>query len=276
MFDFGNKTIKLNLLNLNYLSNNYFTYSVSNFNVYNNLHYAKQNRWLLKNSLLSNNSISHLYYITQTKNFIGNTLYNSLNTSQNIWNSSKLTQLSKTSELINLSFFQNNNILNMFNSNKTHLTPLNTSSSTLQNFNLFENSQLWNTKKYFFTNQLKSQVSHLHNLPNQDPAILNIGTNNIKWVTLFNYLNISFIHQVKGLFTSTNLLSTDNVTNQSAPFLNKFLLPSVDFDFLKTTNTSFLLHLTTINNSFSIPVYLFSSNKLINYSTQTKLNFYVK
>jgi hypothetical protein len=143
-FDFQNKTVTLNLTNLNTLSNNSFIHNLVNFNIYTNLKHSKQNRWLLKNSLLSNTSTINLHHITQTKNLVGNTLYNSLNTSQNIWNSSKLTQLSKTSELVNLSFFQNNNFVGNFSENLKNLTLFNTNSSNSQNFNLFEYSQLWN------------------------------------------------------------------------------------------------------------------------------------
>lgn len=43
-FNFLNKIIKLNLINLNMLSNNHFIHSLSNYNIYRNLNYSKQNR----------------------------------------------------------------------------------------------------------------------------------------------------------------------------------------------------------------------------------------
>jgi hypothetical protein len=88
--------------------------------------------------------------------------------------------LSKTSELINLSFFQNNNFIKTLPQNVTNLSLYNTSSSNAQNFNLFEYSQLWNNKKFFFTNQLKLQVSHLGNLPNQNYYQITTTGNNMK------------------------------------------------------------------------------------------------
>jgi hypothetical protein len=83
-FDFDSKPVTLSLSNLNTLQNYKVTQSLSNFNIYSNLNYSKQLRWATKNSLLSNTSTSDLFYFTQSKNIIGNTLYNSLNTSQNI------------------------------------------------------------------------------------------------------------------------------------------------------------------------------------------------
>lgn len=67
-----------------------------------------------------------------------------------------------------------------FSKNSLNLTLLNTNSSNSQNFNLFEYSQLWNNKKFFFTNQLKSQVSELSNLPNKNLYETKIINNNTK------------------------------------------------------------------------------------------------
>ena len=83
-FDFTTKSIQLSLGDLNSLQGNSLMKSLSNFNTYANLNHSKQLRWATKNSLLSNTSTSDLFYFTQAKNVIGNTLYNSLNTSQNI------------------------------------------------------------------------------------------------------------------------------------------------------------------------------------------------
>jgi hypothetical protein len=60
------------------------SFSLSQLNIYANNLQAKQNRWVLKNSLLSNTNTTDLFYFTQTKNLIGNTLYDSLNTSSHI------------------------------------------------------------------------------------------------------------------------------------------------------------------------------------------------
>jgi hypothetical protein len=154
-FNFSNKTINLNFKTLNNFNNHLFTSNLSNFNIYTNLQQSKQNRWLLKNSLLSNANNLELFYFTQAKKLIGNTMYNSSVTSQNIWNSSKLTQVSQTSELLQLSLFQNLILGQKFFTNNQQLELTGNTPTGLYNFDLFENSVIWNTKKYFFNNQLK-------------------------------------------------------------------------------------------------------------------------
>jgi hypothetical protein len=146
-------TINSNLLqNLN---NHRFGIILNDLNIYDNLRQTKQDRWLLKNSLLSNSTTVDLNAFTQTKKLLGMNLFESSNTSRNIWNSSKLTQLTQTEELQKLSLFQNFLGLNK-GSSTNELNLLSEGSSGLQGFNWFETSSLWTTKKYFFTNQLKS------------------------------------------------------------------------------------------------------------------------
>jgi hypothetical protein len=149
------KFYTINTSILQNLNNHQFGIILNNLNIYDNLRQAKQDRWLLKNSLLSNSSTIDLNAFTQTKKLLGMNLLESSNTSRNIWNSSKLTQLTQTEELQKLSLFQNFLGLNT-NSSINTLNLLNEESSGLQGFNWFETSSLWTTKKFFFTNQLKS------------------------------------------------------------------------------------------------------------------------
>jgi hypothetical protein len=258
-FAFDNKSLKLSLSTLNKLQNSSMVSYLSNFNIYKNLNQSKQNRWLLKNSLLSNSSTSNLFSFTQAKNLMGNTLYSSLNTSQNIWNSSKLTQLSKTNELLNLSFFQNNNLKNSFKNTNLNLTLFGKSPSDIQNFNFFETSQLWNTKKFFFTNQLKSNSLQLTNSLN-DSNLLNKQdyASKPKLTTLINLLNYSLQNQTQGLLVSTPFKTQLHHQNSLISSLDSTIYTN-DLDHLKTFNANFLLDLTTINSTFSMPIYVFTS-----------------
>ena len=162
-FNFDNKSLAITLSDINELSNSKYNNALSNFNVFANLNQSKQNRWLLKNSLLSNSISSNFFHFTQAKALVGNSLYSSEGTSNNIWNSSKLSQLSSINELKTLSFFKSNSFLNtnLYNSDTLKLTQ--NSPSTIHNFNLFEESQFWNVKKYFYSTQLKSNILQLNN-----------------------------------------------------------------------------------------------------------------
>ena len=66
------------------LNNQRFGIILNNLNIYNNLTQSKQDRWLLKNSLLINSSTVDLNAFTQTKKLLGMNLFESSNTSRNI------------------------------------------------------------------------------------------------------------------------------------------------------------------------------------------------
>lgn len=60
------------------------TATLSNFNIYTNLGQSKQDRWLLRNSLLANSSSVDANAYTQTKKLLGTTALDSKSTSANI------------------------------------------------------------------------------------------------------------------------------------------------------------------------------------------------
>ena len=57
---------------------------LNNLNVYSNLNQSKQDRWFMKNSILSNSSTVDLNAFTQAKKLVGVNLLDSSNTSSNI------------------------------------------------------------------------------------------------------------------------------------------------------------------------------------------------
>jgi hypothetical protein len=193
----ANKAINLSLIDLNSINNNSFSLGLSHLNIYNNINQSKQNRWLLKNSLLSNTTTTNLYYFTQSKTLIGNTLYNSLNTSSNIWTSAKFSQFAKSSELLNLSTFQSlinkqTSLQNTDNVKLARWVP-----AGLKNLNFFENSNLWSTKKYFMTTQLRANTLKLSNLPNVNSLIdSNPSLDRSKLELLLNLHSYSLTHQL--------------------------------------------------------------------------------
>ena len=264
-FGFKNKSVTLDLKTLNALNNTSFMKNLSNLNVYTNLNQSKQNRWLLKNSLLANTSTTDLFKFTQAKSLVGNTLFDSSSTSHNMWNSSKLTQLSKTSELVNLALFQNVNLGKEFFAFSNNLSLLSATPANLQNFDFFEESRLWTTKKYFFTNQLKSNTLALTNTV--DPSLVNlVGSNsvNAKLNLLLSIKNTSLEQQTVLLSFVTNPNVSENIKKS---FLNTGGVGvSGDYDHLRNLSGGFVSALTstTAVSNTSVNLLTQTSNKLLN------------
>jgi hypothetical protein len=248
---------------LNYINNHLLSFSLSQLNIYSNLNQSKQNRWLLKNSLLSNTINTDLYYFTQAKTLIGNTLYNSLNTSSNIWTSSKFSQLSKSAELINLSTFQTLNNKQLFTKNSDNFKVLKHAPASLINFNFFETSKLWNNKKYFITNQLKSNTLQLNNTSNfQVSSNLASNLNQSKLMILLNMYTYSLTHQlvkINNFITDDKTNRKDNTSiSQKSTFL--YYEAFSDFDHLKNFNLILLLHTTSVSATTNLPIYVYTQN----------------
>lgn len=275
--NFDNKSISINLNNLNELSKSNYNNVLSNFNVFLNLNQSKQNRWLLKNSLLSNSMSLNFFHFTQAKALVGNSLYSSEGTSSNVWNSSKLSQLSSINELKTLSFFKSNSFstLNQYNSDILKMTQ--NSPNTIHNFNLFEESQFWNIKKYFYTTQLKSNILHLSNLNFNELSDLNNNTSNkSKLQLLLNQHLNSLPSQILPFYNSSPTVVFDKKLYTPKNLdTNNMLLEGYEFDHLKLFNSNFLISLTTSNSSNELSVHNLSSSStnlsLLNKSLKFKL-----
>lgn len=258
-FNFTNKSINLDLKTLNNLNSNSFMKNLSNLNVYTNLNQSKQNRWLLKNSLLANTSTTDLFKFTQAKNLVGNAVYDSAVTSHSVWNSSKLTQLSKTNELLNLSLFQNLNLSKESFGSSNYLNLLNSTPAHLHNFDFFEDSRLWTTKKYFFTNQLKANTLVLSNTNAQSLASRSEAATWNTWLSvLLNTKNASLGHQINSLSFST--FTRFNTTLSNKQFSTTFSAFASDLDLLRESNGAFLTSVTSTSASVNTSVYSFATS----------------
>jgi hypothetical protein len=235
------KFYTINTSILQNLNNHQFGIILNNLNIYDNLRQAKQDRWLLKNSLLSNSSTIDLNAFTQTKKLLGMNLLESSNTSRNIWNSSKLTQLTQTEELQKLSLFQNFLGLNT-NSSINTLNLLNEESSGLQGFNWFETSSLWTTKKFFFTNQLKSNHTVITKSVNTTSFTKVYSPN-----TVFNFTsnvhNATLVNQLNNLNTMFQYTNLNSPTPDHVSTANLFVSLG-EVDLLKSVNLNIINTLT--------------------------------
>ena len=276
-FNFSNKSISLTLNNLNNLSKSNYNNTLLNFNVFNNLNQSKQNRWLLKNSLLSNSISPNFFQFTQAKALVGNSLYSSTGTSTNVWSSSKLSQLSAANELKTLSFFKSNSLSLSNLNNLNVLRTIQNSPNTIENFNLFEESQFWNIKKYFYSTQMKSNLLQLTNL-----RINNFEVKNSSFSTksqlqlLLNQQLQSFPLQVSPFYNSNCLnLSSDNSASSFSQDSSSMLLEGYEFDHLKLFNSNFLISLTATKSSNSLTVHNISnvSQNSSEFNTQLRFKF---
>ena len=247
------------------LINSYNTaLSMTNLNTRKGLKSSKEDRWLLRNSLLSENLVLNSNAFTQSKKLLGVNMLNSSSSQKNVWSSTKLGSLSgeasgnfisNTQELF-LNKSLNNSVLDQFN----------TGSPSLDNFNFFENSRMWVTKKYFFTNQLKNNINTL-----TSSGLGNTATSKQDSDQLFNLLvshnNQNLIKQLTYLNLNLNQTSThfSKILNSST---YDIYLNGGDTDLLKLNNISFLNKLTYSTSNSNL--YYFST--LIQFTTDKESN----
>jgi len=134
--------------NLNKISTYNTALAITNLNTQDALRNAKQDRWLVRNSILSENLILNSNAFTQAKKLLGVNFLNSDTASKNVWSSTKLHSLDNSTSTNFIS-----NLQELFSSQPLRndsLTQLNFTNPNLDNFNFFENSRMWLVKKYFF------------------------------------------------------------------------------------------------------------------------------
>jgi len=164
-----------------------------------------------------------------------------------------------------LALFQNVNLGKEFFTFGNNLSLLNATPANLQNFDFFEESRLWTTKKYFFTNQLKSNTLTLTNTI--DPSLINlVGSNssNAKLNLLLSIKNTSLEQQIVLLSFATNSNVSENIKTS---FLNTGGVGvGGDFDHLCNLSGGFVSALTstTAVSNTSVNLLAQTSNKLLN------------
>lgn len=238
--------LDLNSALLNEVSSYNVALSLTGLNTQESLKTSKEDRWLLRNSLLSESIIINSNSFTQSKKLLGVNFLSSDNASKNVWNSTKLNALT-SSESSN--FISNLQELFSINTPNNQSLAHNTQASTdTSNFNFFENSRMWLTKKYFFTNQLKNNHKAL-TVSNNTVSTTHQNSSN---VYLFNTLtslqqqnpNSQLVNLTLSLRPgSTELLSSGSM------FTYDMYISNGDLDMLKQSNLSFLNKLTYSTSS---------------------------
>ena len=233
---------------------------LSDLNLNTNLNNAKEDRWFLHNTLLSEDLTINSNKFTQSKKLLGLNLLNSNNTSKNVWNSTKFNSLDAANTNNVLS-----NLQELVNQTETKLQYLNTQNffnGNLDKYNFFENSRMWLTKKFFYNNQLKHNSTTLTTQNKINTDLLNSNNTN------FNiYTNL--FHQDLNLQTQALTLSTYESTNLSkSPILtnSNLFIQNTEYDLLKLNNLVFLNTLNSSTTSQNIKFY----SPLVHNTTDTR------
>lgn len=225
--------------NLNKITSYNTALSLTGLNTQEALKASKEDRWLLRNSLLSENLIINSNAFTQSKKLLGVNLLSSDIASKNVWTSTKLNGVSgenTSSFLANLQeLFVNQQSSVNKSTNAPHL------SNNLTNFDLFENSRMWLTKKYFFTNQLKNNTVSLSQL--QGSNYTSSTTNEHLFNILVNTQSQDLNVQLYNLSLVSNSVNTTPKTS-SVPTVFDVHLGFGDLDLLRLNNLSFINKLT--------------------------------
>lgn len=230
----SNTSISLDHLN-KLLQNKHFIFTSSNFS--KDLDLMKSDRWLLKNSLVSEDYIRNTNAYTLTKKLIGSSLTNSQLSNRNVWASTNLNKLNQG----NTNFTNLAEDLNKLNNSLNYL-----SKSDIDNFNFFDTSRNFLVNKYLFTNKLRhnplvfgdllvTQDQHTFNslTPNFDLnyklflTSMDFNTNpliieSLKTVTSYNSsesntkFNLFIVNEGTFLLTNTNLNNLIDLTSQKS------------------------------------------------------------
>jgi hypothetical protein len=219
------------------------------------LNNAKEQRWLTKNSLLTEFFIKNSNAYTQSKTLLGTLFVNESLSKKNLWISSKLANLNYAESNLLINFFNKSIYPSLHlqtNLNISKLATLPQNTNNLLSLNFFENSRVFLLKKFFFTNvnwinlsqfskivqnlpprQLKldkNLPTHLYTLSLNKLSILPVSINDLAtscWEQYrtgnMNYNTVGSDYSNYINYTNNDLLSNSNIIfmlNITANFQN--------------------------------------------------------
>jgi len=231
----SDKVLTLSLGELNsFVKNQHLLVASNNFS--HNLNVAKNDRWLLKNSLMGEDLVTNTYKYTQLKSLLGDNILSSKSSSSNVWLSTNFKNLNSLSQ--NLLIFNPIEVTNSLQSNPGSFTNLN-------NFNFFEDSRFFILKRGYFTNQIRFN----------NPIYSSIYTSSLLPEDL-NLSNSSSIFELNTSLYNTSLpLSLDTLYLASSlntnTFSSKNLISKLDNPVFISNQTKTLLsqkNLLLVNN----------------------------
>ena len=252
----------LNLKNIQTHSNLHKSLTYFDFNLPVNINSGKEQRWLVKNSTLTEFLTKNTNIFTQSKKLLGLTNYDNNFSNKNIWLASKLSNLNNTESLSYINNLNNplypTTLSNSHRNSSTNTSPL--KASNLLNLNFFENSRMWATKKFFFNNQM------LNNLPSHAKYYSNLnlrstGNINVEKPTLtdniYKLLITNSTCDLNSLMWSITA-KTDQLTTETNKLrgYNNLTVNNLNIDLLGNSDLNFIVNLTSnIKSSSTNPNY---------------------
>lgn len=242
-YKLSNKSIKSfnGIINSNIKLSSFLKYDfklqkITIANLSKNLNLAKENRWLWKNSILSDKIINDVNKTVHFKKLISNPELNENIISNSIWGSNRIKDNLNALKLDKINF-------------KKSLTLFTNSFSSPLNLNLYEDSLIWTTKRFSFTQKMNYNSQLI--VSNDKVSILK--TNMIK-----TSLNNLFFNKFYYNYSYTNLylsfykviLSPIFITDQKKS-TNYLTLINVNNKELLSNNDSFFIKLLLSNISLN-------------------------
>jgi hypothetical protein len=236
----SSKNITMSLQNLNkLLSNKHFILNSGNFS--KDLDLMKSDRWVLKNSLLSEDVIRNTNSYTNAKKLIGLNVLNSQLSNKNVWASTNLNKLNST----NMASLQS--LLNESDNSQLFVNHLN--SSNLGNFNFFEESRLFLVNKYSYSNKLRYNLLAFDDKFN-DKSISDRLISNNNFNNHYNLFQSSLDFNINNLLLTKGNVHNDlnKVMSKNDIVLNYFIVNN-DSYLLTNLNLNNLINLTSTHNN---------------------------
>jgi hypothetical protein len=241
-----NRNLNLDLSMLYKLSLGQNYPSLFDFNLENNLQISKQQRWLVRNSLLTESITNNSFLITQAKKLIGVSLFDKNFTGKTLWVPTKSSNLSSTETSLYFNNFFKNPLT--AGDNTEFLKSSNLYSTNFNNLNFFENSRFWVMKKYFFTNQQYLNILTTQpkvkttNTYHSNHYISNIFTLNLYSLTLNTFTKNSLTPSLFINISDYSKTYTKQVLNIQQ---NPIHLNLSSLEVLGGTNTTFVYNITS-------------------------------
>jgi len=216
--------------------------SATNLGILSSLNLAKQDRWLMKNSLLANKLDRHNNAFSQTKSLLGNNLNSSNFAATNIWVSSKLSTVDPVSSEKFVSGVSKLLYPGMSNSETGSTKQLFLSDPSIANLNFFETSRVWLVKKYYHTSALRSNNYFQTFTPLSTTGDTRAAAEAGQLGTLVSAHSLGIHTQLSEvsptLFLTSSLSPSNLLSSSVAP-------ADSDLDLLKTSNLLFINQLTS-------------------------------
>ena len=263
----------LNLGDINRVGLYTQTLSPHNVNTMVALSLAKQDRWLMRNSLVSDHIGNHNNAFTQAKKLLGTNLILSDSTNTNIWLSTKLNRISLLDSLSTSANLLESLYPTISPSKTSSLTNTNHLTMALTNLDFIEASRLWTTKKYFLSNNYsRSSYSLTPTNPQADLKAAKTSSNTSIFDVLVATQTLTLDNNLRDLLITLDSKTSTPLRGIENSVVDAHYLTS-DLDALVNEDLSFVTTLTS-NYTRNKTLYCFNSVKVSDFlvdESNTKL-----